>query len=178
MIPKPLTGSALKNRQNRKRSFLIWQCYCSMSLLFNPKTLRPRPHLSVFLWKRISHPPPPKFDPPSRRIWWRGHWKRIFSKTLSRAKILKTWAFRLRVDVRKRRFSNTMMSYIIYCKSSIKPPGGLNLFKHFWGGRRDLIEKGGLFKLFSETHQREQGFSRTELWFPGVILLFLIIGKW
>ena len=178
MIPKPLTGSALKNRQNRKRSFLIWQCYCSMSLLFNPKTLRPRPHLSVFLWKRISPPPPPSLthrpDVSGDAVTENG----FFQKRSPERRFLKTWAFRLRVDVRKRRFSNTMMSYIIYCKSSIKPPGGLNLFKHFWGGRRDLIEKGGLFKLFSKTHQREQGFSRTELWFPGVILLFLIIGKW
>ena len=32
-----------------------------------------------------------------------------------------------------------------YCKSSIKPPGGLIFFKHFWGG--GLIERGGLFNL-------------------------------
>ena len=168
MIPKPLTGSALKNRQNRKRSFLIWQCYCSMPLLFNQKTLRPRPHVSVFLWKRIS--PPPQFDPPSTRIWWRGHWKRIFSKTLSRAKIFENVGFSFKSRLTKTEVFkyDDVIYHILW----------LNFFKHFWGGRRDLIEKGGLFKLFSETHQREQGFSRTELWFPGVILLFLIIGKW
>ena len=35
--------------------------------------------------------------------------------------------------------------YIIYRKSSIKPPGGLFFFKHFWGG--DLKEKGDFFSL-------------------------------
>ena len=38
-----------------------------------------------------------------------------------------------------------------------------------WGG-------GGGIK-YSEKHQQEQGFSRTDLWFPGVILLFLTIRK-
>ena len=151
MIPKPLTGSALKNRENRKRSFFLWQCHCSMSLSFNPKTLRPRPHVSVFPWKRIFR--------------WRGHRKRIFSKTLSRVKILENVGF----SFKSGRTKTEVFKY---------DPRRLNFFKHFWGGRRDVIEKGGLFKLFSETHQREQGFSRTELWFTGVILLFLTIRKW
>ena len=59
-------------------------------------------------------------------------------------------------------------------KSSIKPPGGLIFFKHFLGG---LYREGGLIQ-FSEMHQREQGFSTTDLWLPGVILLFLTIRKW
>ena len=36
--------------------------------------------------------------------------------------------------------------------------------------RGGLKERGGLFK--------EQGFSRTDLWFPGGILLCLTIRKW
>ena len=53
-------------------------------------------------------------------------------------------------------------------KSSIKPPGGLFLSSTLRGG---LIERGGgLFK--------EQCFSRTDLWFPGGILLCLTIRKW
>ena len=59
-------------------------------------------------------------------------------------------------------------------KSSIKPPAGLIFFKHVLGG---LYRRGGLIQ-FSEMHQREQGFSTTDLWFPGVILLFRTIRKW
>ena len=57
--------------------------------------------------------------------------------------------------------------------------------KHFFfggggGGGAGLIEKGGLKERgrlisFSKMHQREQGFSRTDLWLPGAILLFLTI---
>ena len=76
-------------------------------------------------------------------------------------------------------------------KSSIKPPAGLIFFKHVLGG---LYREGGFIQAlrthadkryisviiiqFSEMHQREQGFSTTDLWFPGVILLFLTIRKW
>ena len=65
-----------------------------------------------------------------------GHRKRIFSKNALQPewKLLKTPAFCLRVDGRKRRFSNTMMSYIICRKSSIKHPGRLIFFKHFRAG--------------------------------------------
>ena len=42
------------------------------------------------------------------------HRKCIFSKTFSRVEILKKPASRLLVDGRKRRFSNTMMSYIMF----------------------------------------------------------------
>ena len=55
------------------------------------------------------------------------------------------------------------------------PPGGLIFFKHFLGG---LYREGGGLIQFSEMHHREQGFSTTDLWFPGVILLFLTIRKW
>ena len=44
------------------------------------------------------------------------HRKHIFSKTLSRVGFLKTLASRLRVDRQKWRFSNMLMSYIIYFK--------------------------------------------------------------
>ena len=60
-----------------------------------------------------------------------------------------------------------------YRKSFIKPPAGGNFFfssAFFVGG-------GGLV-LFSEMYQREQGFSRTDLWLSGAILLFLTIRKW
>ena len=59
----------------------------------------------------------------------------------------------------------------------LSPPGGLiqTLLRGEAGFNR---EGGGLFKLFSEAHQREQGFSGTDFWFPGVILLFLTIRKW
>ena len=55
----------------------------------------------------------------------------------------------------------------------IKPPGGLFFSSTFEGGLNregGLKERGGLFK--------EQGFSRTDLWFPGGILLCLTIRKW
>ena len=61
----------------------------------------------------------------------------------------------------------------------IKPPGGLffsSTFEGGGGGVGDLIERGGLKErggLF-----KEQGFSRTDLWFPGGILLCLTIRKW
>ena len=51
-----------------------------------------------------------------------------------------------------------------------RPPCGLIFFP-------TTFEGGRLIK-FSETYQREQGFSRTDLWFLGVILLFLTIRKW
>ena len=41
------------------------------------------------------------------------HQKRGFSKTVSRVEFLKTSAYRFRLDGRKRRFSNTMISHII-----------------------------------------------------------------
>ena len=46
---------------------------------------------------------------------WNGDRKHIFSKTLSRVEIFENAGFPdflLRLDRRKRRFSNTMMSYI------------------------------------------------------------------
>ena len=56
-----------------------------------------------------------------------------------------------------------------YRKSSFKPPKGLFSSSTF--------EVGGGGIKYSEKHQQEQGFSRTDLWFPGVILLFLTIRK-
>ena len=68
-------------------------------------------------------------------------------------------------------FRNTVL------KPSIKLPGGLIFSSTFeaWGG--GLKETGGLIK-FSEMHQREPGFSRTDFWLPGAVLLFLKIRKW
>ena len=169
MIPKPLTGSGLKIGKIQKGHSLYdnitAQCRCfSIQKLLGPV------HTYPFLSEK-------GYSPPGLTHTYLVTGS--FQKLSPEWRFLKTRAFRLQVDVRKRRFSDTMMSYIIYCKSSIKPPGRLNFFKHFWGGRRGLIERGRLFKLFSElTHQQEQGFSRTELWFPGVILLFLTIRKW
>ena len=61
-------------------------------------------------------------------------------------------------------------------KSSIKPPGGAYFFSSTFS--EGFIEGGGGLIQFSEMHQREQGFSTTDLWFPGVILLFLTIRTW
>ena len=57
-----------------------------------------------------------RFGIPSTRVSGEnGHRKRIFSKTLSRVEIFElTPAFHLRMDGRKRRFSNTIITYIIY----------------------------------------------------------------
>ena len=120
----------------------------TMSLVFNPKTFRPRrPQVSVFLWKRI---PPPPFDPPSTRIWWHGHWKRIFSKTLSRVKILENAGFSFMSGRTKIRWCH--ISYT--ANPLLSPPGGL--IKTLSKGKAGLNGEGvGLFKLFSETHQRE-----------------------
>ena len=102
MIPKPLTGSGLKNRENTKRSFYVWQCHYSMSLFFNPKTLRPRPNVSVFVWTWIFFL---RFGPPSTHIWWKRSPKTdLFKNALQPGwKFLKTPAFCLRVDGRRRR---------------------------------------------------------------------------
>ena len=63
----------------------------------------------------------------------------------------------------------------------LSPTGDLFFSSTFDGG---LIERGrgkgrekGLFN-FSEMYQREEGFSRTDLWLPDAILLFLTIRKW
>ena len=63
---------------------------------------------------------------------------------------------------------------VIRVNPLLSPPGGLFFSSTFQEG---FIERGGLIQ-FSEMHQREQGFSTTDLWFPGVILLFLTIRKW
>ena len=63
-----------------------------------------------------------------------------------------------------------------YRKSSIKPPKGLFFSSTFEVRGGGLIKRGMGIK-YSEKHQQEQGFSRTDLWFPGVILLFLTIRK-
>ena len=178
MIPKPLTGSGLKIGKIQKGHSLhdnvTARCRCfSIQNLLGPVHTYP-----FFFENGYSPPPPPSLTHRPHVSGGAVTENGSFQKRSPEWRFLKTRAFRLRVDVRKRRFSNTMMSYIIYCKSSIKPPGKLNFFKHFWEGKRDLIERGGLFKLFSETHQREQVFSRTDLWFPGIILLFVTIRKW
>ena len=67
-----------------------------------------------------------------------------------------------------------MISINKYRKSSIKRPGGLFFSSTFEGG---LNREGGLIQ-FSEMHQRQQGFSRTDLWLADAILLFLTIRKW
>ena len=65
-----------------------------------------------------------------------GHRKRIFSKRSPEWRFLKTLATRLRVDGRKRGFSDTMMLYIIYyehnvcsVRDAIKTEGKISLFK-------------------------------------------------
>ena len=61
-----------------------------MSLFFNPKTIRPcpsTPHVSVFVWKRISPPPHPGLAHRPHVSGRNGHRKRIFSKTHSRVEI-------------------------------------------------------------------------------------------
>ena len=80
---------------------------------------KPRPHLSVFVCKRISF---------SSRLAYRpqvsgenGHRKRIFfQKRSPRWRFLQTLASRLRVDGRKRRFSTTTMSYITFACSRLR----------------------------------------------------------
>ena len=53
----------------------------------------------------------------------------------------------------------------MYRKSSIKPPGGLIFFQALLRG--GLIEMGGLKEKGGSF--KEQGLSRTDLWFPGSI---------
>ena len=80
---------------------------------------KPRPHLSVFVCKRLSF---------SSRLAYRpqvsgenGHRKRIFfQKRSPRWRFLQTLASRLRVDGRKRRFSTTIMSYITFACSRLR----------------------------------------------------------
>ena len=62
---------------------------------------------------------------------------------------------------------------VIRVNPLLSPPGGLFFSSTFQEG---FIEREGLIQ-FSEMHQREKGFSTTDLWFPGVILLFLTIRK-
>ena len=74
--------------------------------------------------------------------------------------------------------SETLKSRSFVRKFSIKLLGGLffpSTFDRSWGGGgRGLKREGG----DSEMYQREQGFSRTDLWLPGAIPLFLTIRKW
>ena len=70
--------------------------------------------------------------------------------------------------------SETLKSRSFVRKFSIKLLGGLffpSTFDRSGGG--GLKERGD-----SEMYQREQGFSRTDLWLPGAIPLFLTIRKW
>ena len=144
-----------------------------MSLVFNPKTLRAQSTRIRFYLKTDIPPAPNQFDPPSTRIWWRGHWKRIFSKTLSRVKIFENAGISFMSGRTKIQWCH--ISYT--ANPLLSPPGGL--IQTLLRGQAELNRDGGaLFKLFSETHQRGQGLSRTDLWFPGVILLFLTIRKW
>ena len=72
--------------------------------------------------------------------------------------------------------SETLKSRSFVRKFSIKLLGGLffpSTFDRRGGGRGGSKEEGD-----SEMYQREQGFSRTDLWLPGAILLFLTIRKW
>ena len=144
MIPKPLTGSGLKNRENTKRSFFISQCrWFSIQKLLGPVV-----HKYPFFFEN-GFPPPP-FDPPSTRIWWHGHWKRIFSKTLSRVKILENAGFSFMSGRTKIRWCH--ISYT--ANPLLSPPGGL--IQTLSRGKARLNGEGvGLFKLFSETHQRK-----------------------
>ena len=59
----------------------------------------------------------------------------------------------------------------------LSSPGGLFFPSTFEAGGGGLKGRGGLIK-FSEMHQQEQGFSRTDFWLPGAVLLFLKIRKW
>ena len=71
-------------------------------------------------------------------------------------------------------------SFLTTVNPLLGPPGGLFFSSTFEEG---LIETGGegglkereVYFIFSEKHQREHGFTRTDLWFPGVTLLFLTI---
>lgn len=72
------------------------------------KFKRPFPHVTVFVWRWKFFSPvwPNLFSENS-------HWKHIFSKTLSKVKIFENAGFSFREDGWKRKFSNTMTSYII-----------------------------------------------------------------
>ena len=72
--------------------------------------------------------------------------------------------------------SETLKSRSFVRKFSMKPPGGAYFFQALLRG--GLKERGKGLIQFSEMYQWEQGFSRTDLWLPGAILLFLTIRKW
>ena len=85
-----------------RKDFYFWHSFKFLH------RLTPRPHVSVFVWKRrffLSGWP---------HVFGRnGHRKRIFSKTLSRVKIFENPGHSFtRVDRRKRRFFNTVMYWI------------------------------------------------------------------
>ena len=80
---------------------------------------KPRPHLSVFVCKRISFSSSLAYRP--HVSGENGHRKRIFfQKRSPRWRFLQTMASRLRVDGRKRRFSTTTMSYITFACSRLR----------------------------------------------------------
>ena len=123
----------------------------------------PRPHVSVFVWKRRHFP----------LVWPSAHTYPVktitknasFQKCSPEWKHLKTLASCLHVDGRKRRFSNSMMSYIVYtsyitsithgrcagwylfpsfelfCLDGGKRFDNTKCRRVFWGKRREKIKK-------------------------------------
>ena len=102
-----------KPRPNISPSKRAFEKHKSWGLFSEFYGIRPHPSTRVGFCLKTDIPPGLAHRP--HISGENGHWKRIFSKTLSRVEIfaVKTPAFRLRVDGRKRRFLNTMMSYII-----------------------------------------------------------------
>ena len=62
-----------------------------------------------------------------------------------------------------------------HCRNTVNPllssPGGLFCPSTFEAGGGGLKEMGGLIK-FSDMHQREQGFSRTDFWLQALYCFF------
>ena len=139
MIPKPLTGYGLKIGKIQK-SHSLYDNVTAQCRWFPIQKLLGPVHTYPFFFENGYSPPPGLNHRPhvsGDAVTENGS----FQKRLVQNEDF----FRLRVDGRKRRFSNTMMSHIIYCKSPIKPPGRLNFFKHFWEGRRGLIKRVGAY---------------------------------
>ena len=117
-----------------------------------------------------------------------GHWKSIFSKTLSRVAIWKTPISCLCVNGRKRRFSNKMMSY---CMMTHAPWGILSCFHCFsfyvWTGENNsntlrvgayFLKKEEKISLFKNIRIRMDSPS-TYLWLDSwvqTIIVLAVIG--
>ena len=102
---------ALRAKYRVRPAWLIKRLSCRLLVFWH---LRLAPSTCISFYLKTNNFFSGSAYHPARVSGENGHRKRIFSKTLSRVEIFElTPAFRLRVDGRKRRFSNTIISYII-----------------------------------------------------------------